>query len=130
MRTVEYKEFIVDLPDGSEVHLTAEAWEVVQMLIKQAMEDENQNPWKRAVVNELVIDGIFSVDHESNPVKAVQDIVSWNCDVVLDPKMSTAASSLVKEGMLKAANLVEFMIAFNASNIPDELRRKAKDLYK
>ena len=36
MRTVEYKEYIIELPGGAELRLNEEAWNAVQYLIKQA----------------------------------------------------------------------------------------------
>lgn len=102
MRTVEYKEYIVDLPDGSEFHLTADALEAVQMLIKQAMEDEKQNPWKREVLDGLIVAHIFTKEHESNPVKALNDLICWSNDVALDPKVSSRAAELIRQGMYAA----------------------------
>ena len=53
------------------------------------------NEWKEEVINELVVAHIYKGEHETNPRKAIQDIISWNCEAALDPKVSQAAHDLL-----------------------------------
>lgn len=55
------------------------------------------NDFYNAVVDELVCCHIYSKEYDSNPRKAIQDIIRWNCDVALDPTISSDAQSLVKK---------------------------------
>lgn len=55
------------------------------------------NDFYNAVIDELVVCGIYSKEHDSNPRKAIQDIIEWNCDVALDPAVSSDAQTLVKK---------------------------------
>lgn len=55
------------------------------------------NDFYNAVIDELVCCHIYSKEHDSNPRKAIQDIIKWNCDVALDPAVSSDAQSLVKK---------------------------------
>lgn len=55
------------------------------------------NDFYNAVIDELVVCGIYSKEHDSNPRKAIQDIIKWNCDVALDPAVSSDAQALMKK---------------------------------
>lgn len=63
---------------------------------------EAQPEWKEAVINELIIGHIYSAVHETDPRKAVQDVISWNCSVVLDPSISSDAQALIDRGREQA----------------------------
>lgn len=54
--------------------------------------------WREAIINELVIAHIYSKEHDDNPRKAIQDAISWNCAVALDPTVSSDAQALVEKG--------------------------------
>ena len=56
------------------------------------------DPWRDAVINELVVAHIYCKEHDSDPRKAVQDAITWNCQVALDPAVSSAAAALVEQG--------------------------------
>lgn len=56
------------------------------------------NDFYNAVIDELVCCHIYSKDHDSNPRKAIQDIIKWNCDVALDPAVSSDAQALIDRG--------------------------------
>ena len=62
-------------------------------------------PWKSAVIDQLVIAHILTADHESDPLKAIQDLLAYNSDIAVDPRVSGAAAKLVertKEACVKA----------------------------
>lgn len=54
-----------------------------------------KNPWKQAVLDQLICQCIYSREHESNPWKAVHDMTSWEVAVALDPRVSDAARELI-----------------------------------
>lgn len=60
------------------------------------------NEWKIALIEELVVIGIYNDSHENNPKKALHDIICWNVDVALDPKVSDRAMDLVEQGAQEA----------------------------
>ena len=67
--------------------------------------------FKDAIIDELAVCHILNKEHETNARKAVQDAITWNCQVALDPKVSSDAAALVaeaeKRGMLEAVKIVE-----------------------
>jgi hypothetical protein len=104
--------------------------------IKQAIEDEKQNPWKRVIINELIIDGILANKHESDPVASLDDAITWSSQVALDPAVSKAAQELVKqakqEALLEAADkCVQNVWTGDFEDnceVADKLRHMAKEL--
>ena len=46
--------------------------------IKASIEDERQNPWKMALMDGLVITHTLCKEHETDPRKAVNDLISWH----------------------------------------------------
>lgn len=64
-----------------------------------AIADETQNPWKSAIINELVVDCIYQAEHEADPRRALADIIEWNMQVALDPKVSADARKLQQEAI-------------------------------
>lgn len=75
--------------------------------------NEQQNPWKQAVIDELVIAHILNYSNESDPRKAIRDLIDWHCQVVLDPQVSSEAAELVKQAKLEGGReaLLEAAIA-------------------
>lgn len=55
-------------------------------------------PWKEAVINELVVAHIYQAKHDNNPRRAIQDAISWNTDIALDPLVSKDAQKLIDQG--------------------------------
>ena len=56
------------------------------------------NDWKDAVIDELVTTHILTVEHETNPRKAVKDAIAWHCEIALDPSVSSDAQALIDRG--------------------------------
>ena len=62
-------------------------------------------PWKSAVIDQLVIAHILTAEHESDPLKALQDLLAYHTEIAVDPRVSGAAAKLVertKEACVKA----------------------------
>ena len=51
--------------------------------------------WKDAVIDQLVLNFILTAEHETNPRKALHDLLVWEQRVALDPAVSSAAAELV-----------------------------------
>ena len=64
------------------------------------------NEWKIALIEELVVIGIYNDSHEGNPKKALHDIICWNVDVALDPKVSIEADNLIQQGRDEMRKLI------------------------
>jgi hypothetical protein len=62
------------------------------------VEEASTNEWKDAVIDELVCAYILTKEHETNPRKAIQDAIEWNCMVALDPRVSSEAEALIERG--------------------------------
>lgn len=60
------------------------------------------DPWKDAVIDELVIAHIYRAEHDSDPRKAVRDAIQWNVYVALDPRVSSEAQALIDRGREEA----------------------------
>ena len=54
-------------------------------------------PWKSAVIDQLVIAHILTAEHESDPLKALQDLLAYHADIAVDPRVSGAAATLVEQ---------------------------------
>ena len=59
--------------------------------------EADDGPWKSAVIDRLVIAHILTAEHESNPLKAVQDLLAYHADIAVDPRVSGAAAKLVEQ---------------------------------
>lgn len=56
---------------------------------------EAANEWKNIIIDKLVICGIFSKEHKTNPRLAVDDLLAWEVSVALDPVVSDDARKLL-----------------------------------
>lgn len=59
--------------------------------------------WKREVIEALIINCIFIAEHEHNPRRALNDLISWEVQVALDPAVSSDAAALIERGRVEAA---------------------------
>lgn len=75
-----------------------QAW--IEAGLKQAALAELQpaadGAWKSAVIDQLVIAHILTAEHESDPLKAIQDLLAYHADIAVDPRVSGAAAKLVE----------------------------------
>lgn len=55
------------------------------------------SPWKASVIDQLIIAHILTAEHESNPMKAIQDLLAYHADIAVDPRVSGAAAKLVEQ---------------------------------
>ena len=59
--------------------------------------EADDGPWKAAVIDQLVIAHILTAEHESDPLKAIQDLLAYHADIAVDPRVSGAAAKLVEQ---------------------------------
>ena len=64
------------------------------------------NEWKDAVIDALVVAHILTPENAIYPRRAVQDVIDWNCQVALDPRVSLKAQALVDSGKSVHVNAV------------------------
>lgn len=74
--------------------------------MKQRAEAAERDEWKEAVLNELIVAHIYTKEHETNPLKAIRDAITWNCQVALDPAVSSDAQRL-RDTYLQRAEAAE-----------------------
>ena len=59
--------------------------------------EADDGPWKAAVIDQLIIAHILTAEHESDPLKAIQDLLAYHADIAVDPRVSGAAATLVEQ---------------------------------
>lgn len=52
------------------------------------------NRWKDAVIDALIVDCIYQKAHEDDPRKAINDMCLWEQQIALDPAVSSEAAKL------------------------------------
>ena len=67
-----------------------------------ALQQPTPNPWKEAVIDELVMTFAVRNEHENNPRQAVKDAIEANVKIALDPQVSEAAQDLYDKGFAAA----------------------------
>lgn len=53
-----------------------------------------RDAWKTAVLDAAVVNWTYTKEHETNPRKAVNDLLAWESQVALDPAVSEPAAAL------------------------------------
>jgi hypothetical protein len=61
-----------------------------------------KNAWKEAVIEACVVNCIGW--DESNPMKSVADLISWEVQIALDPAVSSDAQALIERGKRECMN--------------------------
>ena len=77
--------------------------------VRPQIEAEARGAFKDAVVDALVVGCIYTDEHDSNPRKAVSDLIAWETTIALDPSVSSDAAKLVASA--RAAAVDEDVIA-------------------
>ena len=67
--------------------------------------------WKEAIIDALVVGHIYTKEHETEPRKALHDLICWEIQIALDPAVSSDAQALIAKGREeereRAANICE-----------------------
>ncbi len=102
MKAHIFRELVNDLRDiATQWHGSQQLRERISRRMHQDVsineDPANSNPWKLAVIDQLVIAHILTAEHESDPLKAVQDLLAYHADIAVDPRVSGAAAKLVEQ---------------------------------
>jgi rRNA-processing protein FCF1 len=54
--------------------------------------------WRETVIDALVVDFIYVKEHDTDPRKALADLINWEVKVALDPAVSEDARRLIEQG--------------------------------
>lgn len=57
----------------------------------------NNNPWKEAVIDKLIVCCIYSDKHDDDARKAVHDLIAYEVTLALDPQVSEDADILLHQ---------------------------------
>lgn len=68
--------------------------EAAAALRKAAAERDAVRGFKDAVIDALVVGCILTAEHETNPRKAIADLLAWEVKIALDPAVSSEAATL------------------------------------
>jgi hypothetical protein len=68
----------------------------------------DENPWKMAVTAAMICAHILRREHETDPEKALAELLAWEIDVALDPAVSSRAEALVQRGRDEPGKQGEF----------------------
>lgn len=66
--------------------------------IRACAKHDTENPWKQAVIEKHVVNHTLKAEHETNPELAINDLLSYETQVQLDPAVSSAAAQLIADG--------------------------------
>lgn len=58
-----------------------------------------KNDWQDVLIDALVVRHIYQAKHDTDPRGALNDILSWEVAVALDPKVSADAQALYQMGI-------------------------------
>jgi len=70
--------------------------------LKQALAQQEPNPWADAVIDQLVVHHIYQAAHDTDPRKAVKDLLGISNSIALDPQVSSDAQALIDRGRKEA----------------------------
>lgn len=62
------------------------------------------NPWKDAVLDALIVNFIYHGGHEHDPRQALADLIEYEVQIALDPKVSSDAEALIERGRQEVRN--------------------------
>ncbi len=76
---------------------------------RDALAEEQQaaDKWKQAVIDKLVVNFILTAEHETNPEKALNDLLAWEMKCALDPAISGEAAKLQGDSQAMVAAAYE-----------------------
>ena len=78
---------------------TPRDWAEVRAAIL-ALLAESDGQWKAAVIEGLMVSHCYKAEHETDPRKALADLISWHVAVALDPCVSSDAVKLQNDEAL------------------------------
>lgn len=64
------------------------------ILVQALARHREQDGWRTAVIDALVVSHIYRAEHDNDPRKAINDLLCWESKIALDPAVSKDAASL------------------------------------
>ena len=85
-----------------------QAWiEAGRKLVAQAEpQPDADGAWKASVIDQLIIAHILTAEHANDPLKAVQDLLAFESEIAIDPRVSSAAARLVDQARAEERRLL------------------------
>ena len=82
----QYRNALLDGPENTTLYVTEQLGSMCESAaldaaIAEAIADEKRNPWKQAIINELVVSYILRADHNTDPRKALAALIDYECKV-------------------------------------------------
>ena len=91
-----YQEGHLGRPDGNKADaILSEIRAGLREAIEAAIADDKQNPWKRVIIDALIVNHILKAQHVSSPEHALIDLITWENTCALDPAISEPASDML-----------------------------------
>ena len=84
------------------------------------------NGWREAVIDALVVAHIYRAEHDGDPRKALMDLLAWETQVALDPRVSVEAAKLRDTYLPEKTALVDLLAATKEPLIPELHAKCAK----
>lgn len=81
-------------PEGYQQRIIKQMFDIANAAIS-TKPDQVSDEWKQAVIDKLIACCIFSKDHEQDARKAVNDLISYEVLLALDPQVSEYADALL-----------------------------------
>lgn len=72
---------------------------------REAASAEHVCAWKNAIIDATIVDWIYTAEHETNPRRAVNDLLAHQVRLALDPAVSKAAHDLMQRAEAAEAAL-------------------------
>lgn len=71
--------------------------------------ERERDEWKNAIIDAAVVDWVYTKEHETNPRKAVGDLLARQAKIALDPAVSKEAHDL-RERLAKAVEVLVLQV--------------------
>jgi len=82
--------------DGEFIDLGREAIARAEAAMAEPQPDAD-GAWKASVIDQLIIAHILTAEHANDPLKAVQDLLAFESEIAIDPRVSKEAARLVEQ---------------------------------
>jgi hypothetical protein len=89
--------------DGVSVHFYTKLPPDTDLYAEPVAAPAQKRGWKEVVIEKLMVSHIYRNEHDSDPDKALNDLIAWQMRIALDPQVSSDAQALIDKGKKEAA---------------------------
>jgi hypothetical protein len=100
---------------GKELRLT-------ERLAEVSARAEKAEQFREAVIDALVVSCIYVEEHDTNPRKAINDLICWEQKIALDPAVSSDARALIERAVAGCAEDCAIQVAAREKVEPENAR--------